>query len=60
MDQHLPTDDQPQPRTRRTYEPPRAEFVPLRVEERLMQCHKYVPVVQVPGSTTGCWQILMS
>lgn len=40
MDQHLPTDDQPQPRTRRTYEPPRAEFVPLRVEERLMACLK--------------------
>ena len=36
-----PPDDRPQPPARRPYEPPHAEFVPLRAEERLMACHKY-------------------
>ncbi|HAZ64099.1 MAG TPA: hypothetical protein DCZ72_10890 [Armatimonadetes bacterium] len=35
----VPTTER-QPAPRRPYEPPHAEFVPLRVEERLMACLK--------------------
>ncbi len=50
-----PPDDRPQPPARRPYEPPHAEFVPLRVEERLMACSKNVPMTMPPGGfPEGC------
>jgi len=50
--EHMTGAGEAQPRSeRRVYEPPRAEFVPLQVEERLMACNK-MPAMPVCTSST--------
>ena len=47
-----PTPVASEQRPRRAYEAPRAEFVPLCVEERLMQCFKFFSGVTPACSVT--------